>query len=141
MKFKTTVDRFVEILLFSPLLLVLWSSPTLAQGNLVDFIVTEARTDKLVRITSAGARTEIFSFATGTFPVAVTVDSNGDFIVSERDSQKLSRITPAGVRTEIFAFAAGTFPHQVAIDRNGDFIATEHSTDKLSRVTQQGSAR
>lgn len=51
MKFKQAVDRVLEIVLVSPLLFLLCSLPTLAEGTSGDFIVTEAATDKLVRIT------------------------------------------------------------------------------------------
>ena len=137
MKSKT-VKLILGILFFFALLLFRLSLvPALAQVTATDFVVTEQRADKLSRVTPAGARTVIYSFASGTWPNTVTIDMNGDFIVAEYVG-KLSRVTPAGVRTVIYSFASGTVPDQVAIDKNGDFIVAETYTNKLSRVTPAG---
>jgi len=110
-----------------------------AQPNPGDYIVTEYSINVLSKVTPGGVRTITYTFADGTGPASVAIDSSGNYIVTEYFARVLSRITPGGVRTPIFTFAAGTFPAGVAIDSGGNYIVAEASAAPvISKITPGG---
>jgi len=109
-----------------------------AQPNIGDYIVDEFSSDVLSTITRGGVRTVIHTFAGGTGPMGVAIDSSGNYIVAEYSFDVLSKITPGGARTVIYTFAGGTGPCGVAIDASGNYIVTEGAPNALSKITPGG---
>jgi len=127
-----TVLVLTATLLLQPVVLVN------AQAAPGDYIVTEWGPEVLSRVTPGGVRTVIYTFAGGTNPASVAIDSGGNYIVAERGTDVLSKVTPGGVRTVIYTFAGGTAPSGVAIDSAGNYIVTETGPEVLSKVTPSG---
>ena len=137
---KFSVPFLVVILVVSGILL--FQIPAHAADSGGNYIVAEANAGKLSMITPAGARSVIYSFASGTSPIGVAIDGSGNYIVTEylggSGSDYLSMITPSGVRTVIYTFPSGTYPVGVAIDDSGNYIVAEYNYGKVSSITPNG---
>ena len=129
-----TVLVLTATLLLQPIVLVN------AQPNPGDYIVTEFFADALSKVTPGGVRTVIYTFAGGTNPAGVAIDSGGNYIVAENGAafMLLSKVTPSGVRTVILGGLG--FPTGVAIDSTGNYIVTETlvGAQVLSKITPGG---
>jgi streptogramin lyase len=110
-----------------------------AQPNPGDYIITEADSDELSRITPNGVRSVLYSFDASTEPQGLVIDSAGNYIVAERLTGNLSKITPAGVRTVIYTFIGSPLLTDVAIDSAGNYIVTESGNGRISKITPSGS--
>ena len=131
-----TVLMLSMTLFFEPIVHVDGAVPP--QPNPGDYIVTEYDINVLSKVTPGGVRTITYTFADGTGPASVAIDSSGNYIVTETSANVLSKITPSGVRTVIYTFAGGTGPNGVAIDSSGSYIVAEQNIDVLSKITPGG---
>jgi hypothetical protein len=86
-------------------ILFLQSVAYVSAQNSGDYIVTEFDANILSEVTSGGARTVIYAFPAGTFPIGVAIDSAGNYIVITWTTGLLYRITTGGFGTVVYTFA------------------------------------
>ena len=132
----------IVLILISTILLQAVPFANAQPPNPGDYIVPEYNGDFLSRIAPSGARTALFSFAAGTGPVGVAVDSAGNCIVAESLVHVISRISVAGARSVVYDYAAsgpaGAAPFGVAIGTGGNYIVAEFTANKISRISPAG---
>jgi len=111
-----------------------------------DYIVAEYFARQLSRVTPAGVRTAIYTFASGTGderPMRVAIDGSGNYIVTSEDSnnsRRLSLVTPDGVRTLVYGWGSIEGAVGVAVDDAGDYIVAELglTVQALAKITPAG---
>ncbi len=127
-------------------------------GNLY---VTDARNNKIRKITSLGSVTTIAGSGTAgstdgtgttasfSFPSGITVDNSGSLYVSDSKNNKIRKITSFGVVTTLAGSGvsgsmdgvgtAASFsnPQGIAIDSNSIIFLADSSTGKIRKITSE----
>ncbi|HKB35389.1 MAG TPA: FG-GAP-like repeat-containing protein, partial [Gemmataceae bacterium] len=107
---------------------------------------TEFNTDKIGRITPAGAITaEITLPVSGSGPLDIVSGPDGNLYFTERFSDKIGRINPnagstAAIQASLMEFstAPGSGPTSIAVGPDGNLYFTEFNTDQIARITTGG---
>lgn len=102
------------------------------------YVVTSLGSKALLRITTTGTVSTIYSGAPLVRPFGVAVDSNGDYLVTDDSTNALYRITRAGALSTIWSGAPFALPQGVALWGNGDYAVIDGTTDSVYRIARAG---
>ena len=100
---------------------------------------TENGTNKIGRITTAGAITNDFPITTSNSgPRFITAGPDGNLWFTEINGNKIGRITTAGVVTEFTAPTTSSEPFFIAVGPDGNLWFTEYQGNKIGAITTAG---
>ena len=75
--------------------------------------------------------------ATGTYPLAITIDSAGNIYTANSGSHNVSKITPAGESTILASTGTNTRPNAITIDSAGNIYTANYGTNNVSKISLQ----
>lgn len=96
---------------------------------------TEVATNKIGRITTAGAFTE---YVTAGNPGGIAVGPDGALWFTEVSGNRIGRITTGGAITEFDIPTSDSAPHAIAAGPDGNLWFAEAATNKIGRITTTG---
>ncbi len=99
---------------------------------------TESGTNKIGRITTAGAVTEFTVPTSGSYPFAIAAGSDGALWFTESFTNKIGRITTGGVVTEFTIPTANAHSIGIAAGPDGALWFTEYASNRIGRITTAG---
>ncbi len=100
---------------------------------------TEAGSNKIAKITTAGAITEYAVPTVNSSPEGgITTGPDGNVWFTEPGANKIANITPAGTFTEYPVTTASSYPDGITSGPDGNLWFTEYSTDQIGKVTPSG---
>jgi virginiamycin B lyase len=99
---------------------------------------TESSSDRIGRITTAGAVTEFPIPTPDSNPVGIAAGPDGDMWFTESSGNKIGRITPAGVITEFPVPTPDSFPAGITAGPDGALWFAESGANKVGRITTAG---
>jgi streptogramin lyase len=100
---------------------------------------TEQATNKIGRITTAGAITETVIPTAGSKPFSIATGPDGNLWFTESNTGKIGRITIGGAITEFPTSSATSGPAGIAAGSDGALWFTEASGNNIGRITTSGS--
>ncbi|MBF0538657.1 MAG: SMP-30/gluconolactonase/LRE family protein [Nitrospirae bacterium] len=95
---------------------------------------TEAGSNKIGKITTAGVITEYTVPTAGSHPWGITSGADGNLWFTEYAANKIGKITTAGVITEYTLSTAGAYPYGITSGADGNLWFTEMSANKIGTV-------
>lgn len=105
-------------------------------------LVPSLTTSALLRVSTTGQVSTIFSGAPLARPFDVTVDYDGSYLVVEEGTRTqppaLLRITRAGVPTTIWSGSPLRLPHGIALLHDGDYAVIDGIVDCVFRIPRAG---
>jgi virginiamycin B lyase len=109
---------------------------TLGADNALWF--TEASSNKIGRITTAGSFSEFSIPTAGSLPTGITTGADGNLWFVENNASKVGKLTPSGSFTEYPTLTAGASPYVIAAGPTGDLWFPEDAANKIGRITTAG---
>jgi virginiamycin B lyase len=98
---------------------------------------TENAANRIGRITTAGAITELPVPTAAAAPTSIAAGPDGNLWITESGASRIARLTPAGVFTE-FLLPATTRSFGIAAGPDGALWFTEFDTSRIGRITTSG---
>jgi len=99
---------------------------------------TEANSNQIGRITTAGVISEFPIPTAGSDPYGIAAGPDGALWFTEVGSNQIGRITTAGVITEFRIPTAGSAPMGIVAGPEGALWFAEHDASKIGRITTAG---
>jgi RHS repeat-associated protein len=98
----------------------------------------ETTSNKIGRITTAGAITEFPIPTSGGYPEDITAGPDGNLWFTEYRGNKIGRITAAGVFTEFPVPTSNSFPFGITAGPDGNLWFTERFANQIAKITPVG---
>ncbi|MCW2986225.1 MAG: vgb3, partial [Conexibacter sp.] len=99
---------------------------------------TEASSNKIGRITTAGAISEFPLPTANAQPNGIIAGADGNLWFTETNTSKIGRMTPAGALSEFATPTAASQPMGITLGGDGNVWFTEYGASKVARITPAG---